>query len=135
MPNAVPRQEDSPETLGCATNLAAVLGMTGQLGEATAICRDTLEAKSRVLGPEHSDTLGAAINLGGLLTEQVPPPIPPFPLIHPLNHHPIHIYPPTHPPTHTPPPAAYLPMHVWKWLSMVASAQGGHAETRADCVL
>ena len=62
---------DSPETLGCATNLAAVLGMTGQLVEATAICRETLDAKRRVLGPDHIDTLGGAINLGGLLTEQV----------------------------------------------------------------
>jgi hypothetical protein len=53
-----------------AHNLAALLGQEGAFSEGTRIHRETLEARRRVLGAEHPDTLMSAHNLAGVLGQQ-----------------------------------------------------------------
>ncbi len=54
---------DRPETLDSINNLAEVYNARGRYREAEALYRESLEAKRRVLGPEHLAALQTAQNL------------------------------------------------------------------------
>jgi hypothetical protein len=46
------------------------LAEQGRYAEAEKLCRETLNIRSRVLGPEHPDTAMSAYELSGLLARQ-----------------------------------------------------------------
>ncbi|MFJ9917309.1 tetratricopeptide repeat protein [Actinacidiphila glaucinigra] len=52
-----------PDTLGCRSNLALALVRMGEYAQAVQLDRQTLEDRTRVLGPDHPDTLSSRNNL------------------------------------------------------------------------
>jgi len=51
-------------------NLNNAIAEQGRYAEAEKLCRETLEIRRRVLGPEHPDTATSAYELSGLLARQ-----------------------------------------------------------------
>ena len=64
------RAEDDAERLSAAGNLASSLLVQGKYPEAEALQNQVLEARERVLGPDHPRTLAIKCNLAGSLSGQ-----------------------------------------------------------------
>jgi hypothetical protein len=64
------RSESHPDTLAAMTNLVNTLIREGKVAEAEELGRKTFEIKTRVLGPEHAETVISQSSLGQLLCQQ-----------------------------------------------------------------
>jgi Fe-S oxidoreductase len=64
------RGEEHPDTLAALTNLVNTLIRAGKVAEAEELGRKTFAVKTRVLGPEHAETVISQSSLGQLLCQQ-----------------------------------------------------------------